>query len=340
MTRLHGIFLLILTLTLAATGLQAAERGQLTGGKVHDAPGWFKDSFLEIADDAEEAGDEDKHLILFFQTKGCPYCDKMLTESFEPEPMTSFIQEHFDVISLSTNGFRDVAFNEEISVTEMELAEHLNVRATPAVIFLNSDNEQIARVNGYRAPERFKTILDYIQTKAYLESSLQAYLENNLEKDIYVLRDNRHFKDITDLSAVKGPMLLIFEDSACNDCNKFHDRLLSREEVDEVLGKFTVVRLDTDSNQMITDVDGSKKTALQLARQFEMSYRPGVLVYDNGEQMRRYDSLLYSHHFRMGLNFIADKAYEWEDYRTYSERIVEETLAAGQDISFSEPDPE
>ena len=340
MKRLHGIFLLILTITLSAPGLQAAERGQLTGGVVHNAPDWFKDSFLEIADDAEEAADEGKHLILFFQTKGCPYCHKMLAESFEPEPMTSYIQEHFDVISLSTNGFRDVAFNEEVSYTEMELAEYLEVRATPAIIFLNSDNQQVARVNGYRAPERFKTILEYIQSKSYESMTLQAYLESNLQKDIYTLRDNRHFKDITDLSSVEGPLMVILEDSACNDCNKFHDRLLSRSEVDEVMAKLTVVRLDTDSDTVITDVDGSKITALELARKHEMSYRPGILVYDKGELMRRNDSLLYSHHFRLGLNYIADRAYEWEDYRTYRDRVVEEILASGQDISFSEPDPE
>ncbi len=340
MIRLHTIISLALALVFVASGLQAAERGQLTGGILHDPPAWFKDSFLEIADDVDEATDEDKHLMLFFQTKGCPYCAKMLTESFEPDNMATYIQEHFDVISLSTGGFRDVAFNDEVSYTEMELAEYLNVRATPAVIFLNSDNQQVARVNGYRAPERFKTILDYIQSKAYLSMSLQTYLEQNLEKDIYALRDNRHFQDISDLTAVQGPMLLIFEDSACNDCDKFHDRLLARGEVDEVMEKLTVIRLDTDSNQTITDVDGSKTTALELARKHEMFYRPGILVMDQGEVLHRYDSLLYSHHFRLGLNFVADKAYEWEDYRTYSERIVEEILASGQNVSFSEPDPE
>ncbi len=338
--RLHTIIPVVLALIFSSVNLQAAERGELTGGKLHDPPSWFKDSFLEIGDDAEEAGDEGKHLILFFQTKGCPYCSKMLMESFEPEDKAEYIQAHFDVISLSTGGFRDVYFNEEVSVTEMELAEYLNVLATPAVIFLNSDNEQIARVNGYRAPERFKTILAYVESESYKNVSLQTYLEDNLATDLYQLRDNRHFQSINDLSAVKGPMMVILEDSACNDCNMFHDRLLSRSEVDEVMNKYTVIRLDTDSDQVITDIDGSKTTALELARKHEMSYRPGVLIYNEGELKRRYDSLLYSHHFRMGLNFIADKAYEWEDYRTYSARIVEETLASGQDISFSEPDPE
>lgn len=338
--RLHSIIFMALALLFSTISLQAAERGQLTGGILHDPPSWFKDSFLEIADDVDEATDADKHLMLFFQTKGCPYCAKMLTESFEPEDKAGYIQSHFDVISLSTGGFRDIAFNEDVSFTEMELAEYLNVRATPAVIFLNADNEQIARVNGYRAPARFKTILEYIQSKSYETVSLQTYLETNLVKNIYELRDNRHFQNITDLSSIDGPLLVIFEDSACNDCNLFHDRLLARGEVDEVMEKLTVVRLDTDSDQVITDVDGSKTTALELARKHEMSYRPGILVMDKGEILHRYDSLLYSHHFRMGLNFVADRAYEWEDYRTYSERIVEETLASGENVSFSEPDPE
>lgn len=340
MTGRSTLVSLLAALMISVSAVHAETRGQLTGGVLHDPPAWFKDSFMEIADDVDEATEEGKHLILFFQTKGCPYCAKMLKESFEPEQMASYIQEHFDVISLSTGGFRDVAFNEDVSFTEMELAEHLNVRATPAVIFLNPDNKQIARVNGYRAPERFKTILDYIQSKAYLSMPLQVYLEENLQKNVYTLRDNRHFQTITDLSSVKGPLMVIFEDSACNDCDLFHDRLLARDDVDEVMDKFTVVRLDTDSDQTIVDVDGSSMTAIELARKHDMFYRPGILVYDDGELLRRNDSLLYSHHFRMGLNYVADKAYEWEDYRTYSERIVEETLASGKDISFSEPDPQ
>ena len=114
-----------------------SEQGTLTGGIAHELPGWFKESFLEIAEDASEAGEADRHVMLFFALNACPYCARMLEESFEKDPNKSLIQTHFDVISLNVAGDREVAFNEEITVTEKELAEILEVRATPGVMFLD-----------------------------------------------------------------------------------------------------------------------------------------------------------------------------------------------------------
>ena len=129
-------------------GVQAADsdsRGQITGGVAHPLPDWFKESFLEIADDVDEASEEGRHVMLFFDLNGCPYCARMLDESFRVEPNSGYIQEHFDVIAINIQGDREIAFNEEIMVTEKQLAEMLQVFATPALVFLNEDNETIVR---------------------------------------------------------------------------------------------------------------------------------------------------------------------------------------------------
>ena len=143
------------------------------------------------------------------------------------------------------------------------------------------------------------------------------------------------FKDLADLSSVQGPLALIFEDNRCNDCKEFHDRLLANPKVQQEMSAFTVVRLDAESDMAIIDVEANKTTPKDLAVSLSMTYRPGVLLYADGKLLRRYDSLMYSHHFKEGFRWIGSGAYKTEDYKTYSVRRTEELLAAGIDIDLS-----
>lgn len=326
-----GIFL-----CLSVTTVTHAEpaRGKVVGTAVHSAPDWFKESFLEIQEDVDEAAAANKHVILFFQLNGCPYCDAMLTESFESEPLTTYIQQHFDTISINVRGDRDVAFNDEVSMTEKELSERLKVFATPAIVFLDSKNKTVVRVNGYRSPERFKQILRYVSEKHYQKLSLNDYLDKNLSKDIYKLRDNKLFTKTNDLSRHKGPLALIFEDSSCYDCNEFHNKHLTRPDVLKELKPFTLVRLDADSEQSIIDIDGSKTTPKALAKKYNMIYRPGVLIFDQHKLIQRYDGLRFSHHFKEGFRYVAGEYYKTQDYGTYSQQRTQELLSRGVNIDL------
>jgi hypothetical protein len=111
--------------------------------------------------------------------------------------------------------------------------------------------------------------------------------------------------------------------------------LLAHAEVMKELERFTVVRLDTDSTKIVADVFGDKTTAGALAARYEMSFRPGVLIFDQGELVRRYDSLIYSFHFKEGLRYIAGGYYKTKDYRSYSRQRREELLAEGIDINLA-----
>jgi thioredoxin-related protein len=304
---------------------------------LHGTPDWFKESFLEIADDVDKASEAGKHVLLFFELNGCPYCDRMLRESFEADPLSSYIQANFDAIAINIQGDRDIAFNEELSVTEKELSEILKVTSTPALLFLNQDNKTIVRVNGYRAPERFKLILEFIATRSYQTSSLTDYLQARLDRNVYQLRDNPLFSQVTDLSSVDGPLMVIFEDGSCYDCDEFHNGILAHEQVGKEIAPYTIVRLDADSTATITEVHGNQTTPAGLARQYEMIYRPGVLVFDEGNLLRRHDSLTYPHHFKESMRYVAGGFYKETDYRSYSDQRTEELLANGVDIDLGQP---
>ena len=331
-------FLLLTTGPIATLGAsESTPRGTIVGGKLHPPPGWFKDSFLEIADDVDEASEAGKHVMLFFELNGCPYCDRMLTESFEADPLSSYIQENFDVIAINIQGDRDVAFNEELSVTEKELAEILKVYSTPAIIFLDEDNKPITRVNGYRAPPRFQQVLEYVATRAYTTSTLADHLQAKLDRNVYQLRDNPLFSDISDLSSVEGPLMLVFEDGSCYDCNEFHDGIIADPRVQKELQAFTVVRLDADSTTPIRDVNGNATTPAALVRELEMVYRPGVVLYADGKLLRRHDSLTFPHHFSQSLLYVGGGHYRDIDYRTWSRARTEALLQAGETIDLGPP---
>jgi thioredoxin-related protein len=334
------IFNLVFLALLAPAPAMAADapaRGSIVGGVAHEVPGWFKESFLEIAEDVDEASEENRHVLLFFQLNACPYCDRMLEESFEAEPLTGYIQQHFDSIAINVKGDREIVFNEELSVTEKELSEILKVRATPAIIFLDGNNQQVVRVNGYRAPERFHKILQYVASKSYQEMKLADYLQTNLARGVYQLRDNPLFTDTTNLSTVAGPLMLIFEDGSCYDCDEFHEGVLGHPLVRKEIEPFTIVRVDADSTAPMTGVDGKPTTPKALATQYEVLYRPGVLAFDGGQLIRRHDSLTFPHHFKESMRFVAGGFHRQQDYRSYSEARTEELLSQGVDIDLGRP---
>lgn len=327
---------LLVSLSAVADDATAVKRGVIKGGVAHEVPSWFKESFLDIQEDVDEATAENRHVMLFFQLNDCPYCARMLEESFEAEAMKALIQDNYDVIAINVKGDREIAFNEEVSLIEKELSEKLSVRSTPAILFLDKDNNAVVRVDGYRSPKRFKHILNYVSDKAYGKQTLAEYLDGHLEKAVYQLRGSELFADVTDLSAVKDPLMVIFEDSSCYDCAEFHDKLLARDDVQAEMKAFTVVRLDAASTAEIIDPDGNKTTPKAWAKSLKMIYRPGVLVFDEGKLLRRIDSLLLSHHFKEGLRYVGGGYHKTQSYDEYAEQRTEELLAAGIDINLSE----
>jgi thioredoxin-related protein len=96
-----------------------------------EMPDYFKDSFLDFRDDAKEADNAGKHMLVFADLKGCPYCSKMLEDNFETTEKEGgnreFIKEHFDTIQLNIKGSREVAFDKDTEVEESELAEALQI---------------------------------------------------------------------------------------------------------------------------------------------------------------------------------------------------------------------
>jgi len=196
------LFLIFVAIFFATT-LNAKE-GKVIGSSNHEVPSWFKDSFLDISEDIEEATEKNKHFMIFLDFEGCPYCSKMLKESFEEDNKTSqFIKNNFDVIELNVKGSRELTWVDGDVLTEKDLTEKLKIQYSPTLLIFNSNKEIVARVNGYRNSKDFQYILDFIQTKSYEKMDFTSYLSKLDKKDTYAFIPNKMFKDLNDLSKIK-----------------------------------------------------------------------------------------------------------------------------------------
>jgi thioredoxin-related protein len=314
------------------------EPGKLTGGQKSTLPDWFKESFLDISEDLEEATDSGKHLLLYMHLTGCPYCYKMIEESFKNSINTEIIKSYFDVVAINVRGNNEVILREDLVVTEDEVRDHFEVRFTPTIVFLDEDNNLVYKVNGFRTPESFKYILDFIRSKSYKSMNLVSFIEQQKRPVYYATRNHESFQNITNLKDKSSDRLLVlFEDKYCELCDQLYDGHLKNPEILDLLKKYTVVRLDTGSEETFVDVDGSISTADEFAKKLGLNYRPGMVMFDKGKEVLRIDSMIYSYHFAGHLRYVADRHYEKypESVYEYLRVYREEVLKSGKDIDLS-----
>ena len=334
--------LALLLLFAALPGLAqtpaSPDAGRITGGVEYEPPEWFKESFLEIAEDVDEAKEAGRHVMLFFHLNGCPYCART-AEFFDREPIRSILQKDFDAIAINIKGDREIAMNENLNTTERLLAEYLKVQYTPTILFLDHDNRTVLRLNGYRSPEVFRTALDFVREQAYRKQSFSEYKRAHMKRGGYRFIDNPLFEDIRDFSRLRKPVMLIFEDRDCVSCDIFHRKLIRRPEIVEQMKRYRVARLDANSEQPIVDFKGRKTTPRQWADALKLSYRPGVVLFDQGREVARVESLLYPFHFEHVLRYGLDGNYR--NYASYLDLMAErqqKLLAEGRRINIGKPE--
>ena len=331
------IFNLVFVMSLLFTTLNASQ-GKFTGGSDHSMPEWFKESFMDMNEDVEEAKESDKHVMLFMTLKFCPYCTKMLNNNFiEGAKLQPYIKDNFDVIGIDIKGSKEIAVNEDLTLTEKEYAKHLNVQYTPTILFLNQSNEIVVRINGYRSSENFKYILDFVKNKEYKNMNLTQYIEKVKNKTFYTLQDNTMFQEINDLSKIDGPLAVIFEDGSCTQCDYLHNNTLKNKDVLNEMNKFIIVRLDASSSSKIVTPNGIVTTPEKWAQDLVLDYRPGILLFNNKKERARIDALLYSFHFKELFRFVSTEQYKiYKSFLDYLRVRQSELLQQGIDIDISD----
>lgn len=301
-----------------ATAAGAAQEGQLEEGFVNpgyvDKPTWFKSSFLDLREDVEEAAQEGKRVMLYFYQDGCPYCEKLVNTNFAQRDIVEKTREHFDVVAINMWGDAIVTDLQGNEVTEKAFALALKVQFTPTLLFLDEQGEIVLRANGYYAPHRFVTALDYVAGKHEGELSFREYAAQqqpvaasgklHIEKDFlqppYDLRRNEGDK----------PLMVLFEQKECAVCDEMHGDAFRRPLSRELMEQFDIAVVDIWAKEELITPDGRTLAARDWARQSGVQYVPSMAFFDaGGEEVFRTEAYLRPFHLQSAMEYVASGAY-------------------------------
>lgn len=315
-----GKIILVISLLFSLQAISSEKpRGEFLGGQfVEVMPNWFKATFLDFAEDIEEAADEGRHVMIYFHQNGCPYCAKLVNDNFHNKLVVTKLKKDFDVIETNMWGDRDLADWEGREFTEKEFSAFMRVQFTPTIIFLNKEGQVVLRLNGYQSSEKLMSALDYVSAKKYYEVSFAQY-KNSIEKVKVgkLSNDNKIFeKGPHDLArSSENPankhLAVFFEEPACGDCDDFHKRIMTLERTDELFKPMKVIRLNAHSGEKIVTPSGNHITAKQWYDELKLTYKPSVVFFNKeGGEVIRKDAMFKSFHFHGIINYVTSGAYK------------------------------
>ena len=344
MTGLRSIVvLLVLGIGWSSAGAAEAE-ATLEAGLVnpgyHEKPTWFKQSFLDIREDAAEAEEEGRRVVLYFYQDGCPYCKKLLETNFSLKPIVDKTRRHFDVVAINMWGDREVTDFQGDLTTEKQFAADLRVMFTPTMLFLDEQGEVLVRVNGYYAPYKFETVLDYVSGRKEAEMSFRDYVKQTnpapakgtLHREAgYVAAPYR----LGELSDDK-PLLVLFEQKDCSTCDELHLDIFQRPETREQLARFHIALLDMWSADPVQTPQGHATTAVQWARELNVQYAPALVMFDRGgDEAFRAEGYLKSFHVQSVLDYVASGAYrEQPNFQRFIQQRAADLEAEGVHVDL------
>ena len=337
---MRSLVLTAAMLLLAPAGLAAAADpapGKLKGGEIYTLPQWFKPSFLDFPEDVAEARKQGKHVMVFMHLDECPYCARMLKESFVAGDNRAFMQKHFDVIGVNVRGSTEATWTDGTKYTERTLTRHLRTFGTPTIVFLDLQGKVVLQLGGYRDPRTLREALEYVQSGSYRDRPYAAYAASREQSAVYTLRDHPQFQSVTYLKGYRKPLAVLFEDARCAECARFHEKTLAHPDVIAEMKRFTFIRLDADSTRPIVELDGSTTTAAQWAKALKLTHRPALVLFDDGREIFRVEGILYHFHFKEVLRYVSGGHYkQFESASAYNAARRQELLRRGVDIDYSE----
>jgi thioredoxin-related protein len=173
--------------TVSAAGLaRPAEASPvLTDDGLYTQP-WFLESFLEMQADLEEAASKGKRLAVVWELKSCPACKDTHLLNFARPEIESYVKERFEIVQMNIIGAREVTDFDGEKLPEKRFAEKYGIRFTPTFQFFPERAEglaakkprerEVARLQGYVAPQEFLRAFAFTAEKAYERGTLRDYL--------------------------------------------------------------------------------------------------------------------------------------------------------------------
>lgn len=283
-------------------------------------PAWFKDSFLDLADDLKQARQAGKTgLLVFFSTKTCSYCQRFLDTTFAAPDIIARVRKRFDVIGLEILSDAEVIDVKGRSQRAKDFAVQEKARLTPTLVFYGEGGQQLAHLVGGMPAERFRLVLDYLEEHAYQKQTLRDFLMTRTSPPALPGSGDIRRSDLftapphlLDRRAPGGrPLLVLFEQPECADCVRLHESVLSDAALRERLRQFQAVQLNmADRRNVVLTPDGRKLSPGAWADQLGLIHAPALLFFDEkGNEVLRIDSEVWRYRLDGALQYVLEKGY-------------------------------
>jgi thioredoxin-related protein len=287
-------------------------------------PDWFKESFLYLRDDLDDAVKAGKAgLMVYFGQRRCAYCHKLMTVNFGLNDIVEYTRRHFDVVPVDIWGVDELTDLSGKTMTERDFALVNDTNFTPSIIFYDREGKEALRLRGYYPPYQFRAALEYVADGHYQAESFRDYLargEGRLvfepgdlnEEDFFALPPYN-----LDRSGFAGqrPLAVFFEQGECHACDVLHGESLREPAISRYFEDVDSVQLDMWSDTPVVTPSGERTTARQWAAQLGLFYAPTIVFFDEqGKEILRIDSVVRFYRLRNVLNYIASKAYLNESF--------------------------
>ena len=336
-TRYRFLALFCMLLIVGGPAFAALEGGERHTGN----PDWMEPPFIDLETDLQTVRDEGKTgVMILYTTMGCSYCARFVERSLENPRLQKKLRDNF--VPLGLEIFDDTLMTSldgnEVSIKKF--AAEQGAGMAPTLLFFGPDGKRTVRAIGYQSPERFELILDYLIDGANEKESFRDYALARLKRDADVyatLKPDPMFQDppyalARKPVAAERPMLVLFERTGCADCARFHEDVLSLDEVRDVLSNFDIVRLDAgDDKTPVVTPDGQVTTPAKWFATEAFTRVPAMLYIDEqGEAVFRNDAITERNRMLNMSGLVLEKKYldGWSYQRYARSKAIARNLAA------------
>lgn len=300
------------------SGHEASLDAGMVNPGYHDKPTWFKESFLNIREDVAEAAAAGRRVMLYFYQDGCPYCAKLLNDNFGNRAIAEKTRQGFDVVAINMWGDREVTDFGGNSTTEKSFAAGLRVQYTPTLLLLDEAGKMLLRINGYFAPHKFDVALDYVAGRHEKTQTFPAFYAAAAPVPASAAINRLAGAldappRLADRGGSQRPLLVLFEQGSCAECDELHRDILTRSEIQHALTNVDVAQVDLRADDKVQTPDGREVAARDWARQLNIQYAPSLVFFDTaGREVFRTEGYLRAFHIHGAIDYVVSGAYRWQ----------------------------
>jgi thioredoxin-related protein len=326
----------------AAEPAAPAKPGTYYGAKATEYPAWFKDSFLNLKEDIDEARRNGKRVILMFTQNGCPYCSALVERNLSQREIEATMREKFDVIAVNLWGDKEMVGLDGKTYTEKSYSAAQKIQFTPSLVFYDESGKTLLRLNGYVPPARFQAALDWVGGRHENKIAFRDFVaarEAPKQASGEMIRQDFFLKNVTDLrrrGKAAKPLAVYFEQKDCPDCEVLHRRVLADPEARAAIGKFDNVQLDMWSTGMIVTPAGKRMAVRDWVRELGVNYAPGIVLFDStGKEVIRWESSFRVFHTQGMFDYVTTGSHLTEpSFQRFLSARAEHIRESGRDVNI------